>query len=502
MNKRSRTRIAVFCLGVCAAAAAHAVERVAALHSDIRIAPNGELRITETIELQTGPRDAHNGIAREFTSDYRDRAGNRVKAPLVVEKVLRNGRPEPYALQREARAMRLRTGQSKRPLARGKHVFEITYRTARQVGFFQSHDELYWDVGGGWPFAFERLSAEVSFERPVPAGEMKLGARTGRPDAGGEDYHAFVREGSAAFRATRPLGARERLTIVVGFPKGVVAQPTLPERAAWYLAANPGVPVGGGIFAGMLGFLLVVRVRLKRADAVPATGGVPEGVGPGGVRFIARKRYDERCLAAALLGLQSRGFLSLRQYGERLLLERTGAWVDWFPGEEELARRLFRDEDEVKIRRHGRTLEEAGRRLSRELRRTFQRREWSRHGSFVLAGAGIGALGILAMVALEAPHVPLMVIAGASALSLLAFALWLLPVCTRRGNAHRAAIEQLRARLADGAPESPEERASLEPYAFALDIDWAKGLDLSAPAPGKAPERPMRPLRHTRSAVA
>jgi hypothetical protein len=502
VNKRSRTRIAVVCLGVCAAAAAHAVERVAALHSDIRIAPSGELRITETIELQTGPRDAHSGIVREFASDYRDRAGNRVRAPLVVDKVLRNGRPEPYALEREARAMRLRTGQANRPLARGKHVFEISYRTARQVGFSQSHDELYWDVGGGWPFAFERLSAEVSFERPVPAGEMKLSARTGRADALGEDYHAFVREGSAAFRATRPLGARERLAIVVGFPKGVVAQPTLPERAAWYLAANPGVPVGGGIFAAMLAFLLVVRIRLKRADALPATGAVPEGVGPAGVRFIARNRYDERCLAAALLGLQSRGFLRLHDYGERLRLERTGAWVDWLPGEEELARRLFRDEDEVKIRRHGRTLEEAGRRLSRELRRTFLRREWSRHGSFVLAGAGIGALGILAMVALEAPHVPLMVIGGASALSLLAFAFWLLPVCTRRGNGHRAAIEALRGRLAEGAPESEEERSSLEPYAFALDIDWAKGLELSATAQDKAPERPMRPLRHSRSAAA
>ena len=502
MNKRSRTRIAVVCLGVCAAAAAHAVDRVAALHSDIRIAPNGELRITETIELQTGPRDAHSGIAREFASDYRDRAGNRVKAPLVVEKVLRNGRPEPYALEREARAMRLRTGQSKRPLARGKHVFEISYRTARQVGFFQSHDELYWDVGGGWPFAFERLSAEVSFERPVPAGEIKIDARTGRPDARGEDYHAFVREGSAAFRATRPLGAREGMAIVVGFPKGVVAQPTLPERAAWYLAANPGVPVGGGIFAGMLAFLFLVRARLKRADALPVAGAVPEGVGPAGVRFIARNRYDERCLAAAMLGLQSRGFLSLREHGERLLLERTGAWVDWFPGEEELARRLFRDEDAVRIRRHGRTLDEAGRRLSRELRRTFLRREWSRHGSFVLAAAGIGAGAVLAMLALEAPPVPLMVIAGASALSLVAFAFWLLPVYTRRGDGHRAAIEALRRRLAEGAPESEEERASLEPYAFALDIDWAKGLDLSSPAPDKARERPMRPLRHTRSAVA
>src|SRR5918999_3660443 len=209
-----------------AAAAAHAVERVAALHSDIRIASSGELAVTETIELQTGPRDLHRGIVREFAAEYRDRSGNRVKVPLFIEKVLRNGRPEPYAFERDARRTRLRTGQANRPLARGKHVYEIAYRTARQVGYFNTHDELYWDVGAGWPFAFERLSAEVSFERPVPADELKLEARTGAPDARGEDYHAFVREGSAAFRATRALGAREGLAITVAFPKGVVARPS------------------------------------------------------------------------------------------------------------------------------------------------------------------------------------------------------------------------------------------------------------------------------------
>ena len=491
MNKPARARFAVFCLWMGAAAAAQAVERVAALHSDIRIASSGELAVTETIELQTGPRDAHRGIVREFAAGYR------------IDKVLRNGRPEPHAFERNGRRMRLRTGQANRPLPRGKHVYEIAYRTARQVGYFTTHDELSWDVGAGWPFAFERLSAEVSFERPVPAEEMKLEARTGAADARGEDYHAFVREGSAAFRATRALGAREGMRIVVAFPKGIVAQPTLAERAAWYVAANPGVPAGAGVLGLMLAFLFAVRRRFLHADvAGAACGNPPDGVGPAGVRFIVRKRYDERCMAAALFGLQSRGFLSIREHGERLRLARSGTAVDWYPGEEELARRLFRQDDEVQIRRRGRTLDEAGRRLARELRRSFMRREWNSHGSFLLAAAGIGAAGILAMAALETPQLPLVVIGGATGAALLAFALWLAPVYTRRSTRHRAAIEALKSRLEAGAPGSEEERASLEPYAFALDIEWASGPDLSARARDTAPERPMRPLRHTRSAVA
>ena len=34
------------------------------------------------------------------------------------------------------------------------------------MSFFDEHDELYWEVGRGLDANVERLSAEVSFERP------------------------------------------------------------------------------------------------------------------------------------------------------------------------------------------------------------------------------------------------------------------------------------------------------------------------------------------------
>jgi hypothetical protein len=106
------------------------------------------------------------------------------------------------------------------------------------------------------------------------------------------------------------------------------------------------------------------------------------------------------------------------------------------------------------------------------------------------------------MMALETPPLPLMIVGGASVFALLLFALWLCPVYSSVAGRCRAGIEALRERLAQGAPEDEVERARLEPYAFALDIEWAKGLDLSPRAPDKEPARSMRPLRHTRSAAA
>ena len=296
-------------MGWCASASA--VERVTAFHSDLRIAASGELTVTETIEVQTAAREQRRGIVRDFPRDYRDRLGERIKVPLLVERVTRNRAVEPYVLERIPGGMRLRTGDAGRPLAPGKHVYAITYRTARQVSFLQRHDELFWNVSGtGWTGTLERLTAEVTFEQPVPADDIKVDAWTGRAGALGHDFNAFVRPGSAAFRATRPLAAREAMTVLVEFPKGVVSPPSALERGAWLMATHRGASTGVAIFGLMLGFLLVVRRRYGREQSLGGYGFIAAGIGIIGVLAMLALDTPPAALGgvcsavlAALLGL-------------------------------------------------------------------------------------------------------------------------------------------------------------------------------------------------------
>ena len=73
-------------------------------------------------------------------------------------------------------------------LPRGRHAYAIIYRTARQLGFFEDHDELYWNVNGnGWTFAIDRAA------RTSPAGAgageaLRREAYTGAQGARGRDY--------------------------------------------------------------------------------------------------------------------------------------------------------------------------------------------------------------------------------------------------------------------------------------------------------------------------
>ena len=96
----------------------------------------------------------------------------------------------------------------------GRRHRQTTYRATRRIAFLADHDALHWSLKGG-----ERITAEVILPESVPARQI-------RAEANG-DAQVFVRDGRAAFRS------RDGVAIVVRFPKGVVLEPSLAERAHW-----------------------------------------------------------------------------------------------------------------------------------------------------------------------------------------------------------------------------------------------------------------------------
>lgn len=207
------------------ASSAQAAERITHFHSAIRIGADGMLEVTERIAVIAEGQEIRRGIQRDLNARF------------TLTGVKRNGRPEPWTVQDRAGGARILTGGADAVLPRGEHVYEISYRAGRQIGFLDQRDELYWNVSGnGWPFPIDRISAEVVLPGPVPRGEIKVEAWTGLAGAQGRNYETFTRDGGAAFRSTRPFQAREGMSIAVAFPKGIVAPPPWTQRARWYFS--------------------------------------------------------------------------------------------------------------------------------------------------------------------------------------------------------------------------------------------------------------------------
>jgi len=468
------------------AAGAAADERVLEFHSDIRIAADGSLTVTESIAVQAEGRAIRRGIFRDFPTDYRDRSGARVRVPFEVLDVFQDGRPAQWITQQRANGVRIRIGNPNVRLSRGRHEYQIRYRTARQLGFLADHDELYWNVNGnGWAFPFESLTASVTLPVNVPASSLKLEAYTGYGGARGRAYDGVAENGRALFRATRRLARGEGMTIVVGFPKGIVAEPDFARRALWWLADNRGLAAGIG------GALLLVVFFVWRWRAVgrdPRAGPAfpryeaPTGLGPAGVRYVDRMGFDDRCFVAALLGLGARGYLRIRQRASDVYdIERTGESVTWLTGEQALVENLFHGRDSVVIqRKHDTDVQFARSGFRDALAKHLGSGLFTRNVGSLATGVTIAAAAMAALIADDTSTTPTAVIGVAMLVTLVLFAKWL-PAYSVRGRRIEDEIEGLRQYLSvaeadelarmKAPPQTADEFARFLPYAFALGVE-------------------------------
>ena len=154
---------ALLLLAGLAPAAAPAQERILGYHADLAVQADGSLEVTETIRVRAEGQRIRRGIYRDFPTRYRDQYGNRMVVDFELLGVERDGRPEPYFTEAMPNGVRINTGNDDFLPVPADYTFSIRYRTTRQIGFFDEHDELYWNVTGlGWDFTIEQASARVT----------------------------------------------------------------------------------------------------------------------------------------------------------------------------------------------------------------------------------------------------------------------------------------------------------------------------------------------------
>ena len=296
-------------------------EKILDFHSRIEVHIDGHLVVTETIKVYAAGNKIKRGIYRDFPTDYVTDSGEKMQVGFKVLAVSKNDRSEPYHIKRQGNGQRIYIGSEDVFLKSGIYTYALTYRTDRQLGFFDDHDELYWNVtGNGWEFEIEKVGATVVLPRQTEI--LKATAYTGPK---GSREQAFVRKvtemGDPGFATTRRLKPYEGLTIVVAWPKGVVEEPTLSDNISNSLRQNSGFVVALIGFITMFVYYLRSWVKVGRD---PAKGTIiprftpPEGLSPAAVRYVDRQRFDKKSMAVALVSLAVKGALNIHWDDEKI----------------------------------------------------------------------------------------------------------------------------------------------------------------------------------------
>jgi uncharacterized membrane protein YgcG len=377
-------------------------ERILRFHSDIVAAADGCLTVTETITVRSAGQQIRHGIYRDFPVQYRGRDLSRVAVPFEVLHTQRDGGSEPYRTESRPPFQRVYLGRPDVLVSPGVHTYVLTYRTARQLGFFPDHDELYWNVNGNeWAFPADEVSATVA----LPQGAAVTGreAYTGPRGAKGQNFTSQTDpQGRAVFRTSRPLAAGEGLTIVVTFPKGVIAPPTRGQQIVWLLQDNVCLVVA---LAGVLLVAVYYLVAWAFVGRDPPKGtiiplfGPPAGLCPAAVRYIARMGYDGMCVTADVADMAVRRYLTITETkGAYKLVRKGGAALRDLPDtEQKIANQLLRTRKSIEVEQDNhRDFIQVTSDLRDGLVRQYAGRYFRQNGKYFVAGAILSGLVLVA----------------------------------------------------------------------------------------------------------
>ncbi len=377
-------------------------EQIFSFHSDVAVHEDATMTVTETIRVFAAGREIKHGIYRDFPLRYTDALGRHYTVGFEVTAVGRDGRPEGWHTKRVKNGIRVYMGRENVSLPTGDHTYALTYRTSRQLGFFDDHDELYWNVtGNGWGFRMGEVSATVHLPG-VPVKEIgPLEGYTGAQGEKGKHFTASVEEsGEVAFATTRPLGPGEGLSIVVGWPKGHVKEPTASQKLLWLVGANWGSLVGilGAIIAFIYYFLAWFRVGVDpEAGVIIPLYEPPDGLSPAAARFINRMGYDQKTFAAAVINMAVKGYLTIEEDDGEYTIHRGNASEELLAKEErKIADRLLGSRKKVKLKNtnHAR-ISQAISGVENSLRAQCEKKYCLTNSKYLIPGLIISAAAIL-----------------------------------------------------------------------------------------------------------
>lgn len=295
----------------------------------VKVRKDGSLRVREDITVLSKGINIKRGIYREFPTEYKDQSGRVYRVRFEVIKVLKDGKPENWFIKKLTNGVRVYIGRKDKFIKPGIHKYTIVYETDRQLGSFEDHDELYWNVtGNGWRFPINKVEAVVELPPDVPKEKIKFTAYTGYFGSRGRDYEGWIDErGRVHFRTTKVLNEGEGLTVVVGWPKGYIESAGMLQGINWFIRDNSEylplwlVVLGLALFYG-IAWIFVGRDP-RKGTVVPIYE-PPKGLSPAAIRYIYKMKYDAKCFVSNLISAAVKGALIIKDRKDEYRILKSG----------------------------------------------------------------------------------------------------------------------------------------------------------------------------------
>ncbi len=502
--------LVLIAFGACLAMQAQ--EEIRSFDVLIEVEKDGDIVVTETIDVNVEGRDIRRGIFRDLPAFYLDEDDvKRLPFRYKILSVRKDGRREPFTRETIGNAVQVRIGDPDVYLDHRVHSYQIRYRVKNMIRYGERSDELFWNATGTY-WLFPINQARVEIRLPDGATLIEANGYTGSLGAQGRDYVYAGRGTTHSFQTNAPLGVREGLSVSITLEKGVIDPPSLSDRGWLWWARYGSLAALIASFLGLLGFY---NRSFDRVGRDPVKGPVfpqyepPHGYSPAAAHHIYYRGFrGHDGLISSLMYLAAKGWMRIdvdkKDKKKTTLVNTTPSSTNGLTAElSKLYDLLFAGRASVKLgEKFDASFTAAYESFRKKISRKYGSPYFQWNLGYVILG-GILSVGTIIFAAIQASYWSgwhTLFVVGLIGLN--GLFMYLMPAPTRKGQDVRTHLEGFRLYMekaeklqlnsvevgSDAPPPMTVERyETFLPYAVALGVEkpWTKHFERLIPEAAK-----------------
>ncbi len=306
--------LALCCLLIAASPASARTLTIQNFKGEITVLPNGTVDVTETILAHF--EGSWNGLYRTIPIEYDFHGFNYSLDLRMVSVTDDQGEKLRYETSRVTHYLKFKIYVPEAVDA--SRTIVLHYTVADALKFFEDHDEFYWNITGDeWDVAIRDAQAVISL--PTGVTGLRATAFTGGYGSTSDDASIDIGASMVTVAMKRPLQFHEGLTIVIGWDKGFVHEPTSGRNLLRFLSNNWPLIIPVFAFFIML-WLWFTRGRDPERHAIAVQYEPPDQLTPGEVGALIDSSANMRDITATLVDLAVRGYITIEEKSESRMM--------------------------------------------------------------------------------------------------------------------------------------------------------------------------------------
>lgn len=306
-----------------------ATEKINSFNSIIRVNLDGSINVKEQ-------------IVYDFSSDEKHGLERVIPGKCMLFEALsvtdENNQPYIFHSSFDDNVFRIKVGDPNITVS-GVKTYILDYQVKGAVGYFEDHDEIYWDVAGVyWPVGIEKVEAAVVLPGAINKDNVDYNCFTGPYGSKKEsDCSAKINNSSAvAFAALNPLSKEESLTVAVKWPKNVVAISTSSASGSGYCEKVAAffndfwdyfltiVPLL--VFGVLLFYWAKYGNDIGVSKTIIAQYEPPDNLRPAVMAMVVNQKVKVQDISSTIVDLAVRGYLHIRERKNEVLFVKLKDW--------------------------------------------------------------------------------------------------------------------------------------------------------------------------------